>query len=237
MALDRQSIARRDFPTARRGYEPRAVDEHLAAIAAEVDELRRRAGPGAVLATQTSDQVRTILEAAEASAAGIREAATTEGREHVERVAGAADRLRARIEALEADLGGMFETLRAGTERLRADLEEAAAGTSALGAAGAGAGVPEGVAPSAVGATLGSVSGAIEEGDEVGEEPALAAVDEAPAARVGRSRDVEGARIVAFDRALGGVPREETDRFLAEHYDLPDRAKIVDDAYRTASQA
>jgi DivIVA domain-containing protein len=235
VALDRQSIAGRDFPTVRRGYDPGSVDAHLAAIADEVEELCRRAAPGAVLATQTSDQVRSILEAAEASAAGIRAAAEAEGRGHVERVAGAADALRARIEALEADLGRMFETLREGTDRLRADLDEVAAGAARLAASGPGAGVPEGVAPTAVGVTLGSVPAPVDV-EEVGEEPALAAVEEAPAALTGRSRDVEGARIVALERALSNTPREETDRFLAEHFDLPDRAAIVEQAYEVASQ-
>jgi DivIVA domain-containing protein len=236
VALDRQSIVGRDFPTVRRGYDPGAVDAHLAAIADEVDELRRRAGPGAVLATQTSDQVRAILEAAEASAAGIRDAAQAEAQAHVERVAKAADALRARIEALESDLGAMFEPLRAGAERLRADLDEVASGASELAAARQGAEVPEGVAPSAVGATLGSVPGGVEEDEEVGEEPALAAVEEAPAAPLGRSGDVEGAQLVALEKAVSGVPREETDRFLADHYDLPDRAAILDLAYEAASK-
>jgi DivIVA domain-containing protein len=231
VALDRQSIARRDFPTARRGYEPGAVDAHLAAIADEVDELRRRAGPGAVLATQTSDQVRAILEAAEASAAGIREAAESDGRRHVERVAEAADRLRVRIEALETDLGGLFDTVRAAAARLSGDLEDMAGEAAGLAPVGS-AGVPEGVAPSAVGATLGSVPAPADE-EEVGEEPALAAVEEA----VDRSRDVAGALIVAFERASRGESREATDRFLAEHYDLPDRAGVVDEAYRRASKA
>jgi DivIVA domain-containing protein len=237
VALDRQSIARRDFATARRGYDPAAVDAHLAAIADEVEELRRRAGPGAVLATQTSEQVRTILEAAESSAGGIREAAQAEGREHVARVTEAADALRARIDALEAELGTIVQTLRAGAERLHAELQGVAADASALSRGASGAGVPEGVAPSAVGATLGSVAGAVEANDEVDEEPALTAVEEAPAGASGRSRDVEGARIVALERALSRVPREETDRFLAEHYELPDRAALIDEAYRVASQA
>ena len=33
MALDRQSIEKQDFPTARQGYDKAAVDAHLAAIA------------------------------------------------------------------------------------------------------------------------------------------------------------------------------------------------------------
>ena len=43
MALDRQSIERKDFPLARRGYDPAAVDAHLTALADEVAELERSA--------------------------------------------------------------------------------------------------------------------------------------------------------------------------------------------------
>jgi DivIVA domain-containing protein len=234
VALDRESISRRDFPTSRRGYEPASVDAHLAAIADEVEELRRRAGPGAVLATQTSDQVRAILEAAEASAASIREGAGEEARAHVARAAEAADGLRARIDALEADIGVMVATLRDGAERLRAGLDEAFAGVAEPGDAGRERGVvPEGVAPGALGATLGSVPAPLDD-EEVDEEPPLTAVAEAPQTS-GRSEDVDGARLVALERAMSGRPREETERFLAEHYDLPDRPALVDEAYRLAT--
>jgi len=232
VALDRQSIARRDFPTARRGYEPRAVDEHLAAIADEVEELRRQVGSGAVRATEASGQVRQILEAAEQSAAGVRASAEVEGREHVARVAQAADALRARIEALDADLTEMVASLRAGTERLHADLGDAAAATAEL--AQAGGPVPEGVAHSALGATVGSVPAGSADA-EVEDEPALAAVDE-PAAdqAAGRRGDVAGARLVAYQWALDGRSREETDRYLAEQFDVPDRAALIEQAYRAA---
>ena len=112
MALDRQSIARRDFPAARRGYDPAAVDRHLAAIADEVEDLRRRSTPGAALAGQTSEQVRAIIEAAEAGAAGIREGAAADAREHVASVARAADGLRERIDALERELTAVLGALR-----------------------------------------------------------------------------------------------------------------------------
>jgi DivIVA domain-containing protein len=228
LALDRSSIARRDFPAARRGYDPQAVDRHLDAIATEVDELQRRAaGPGAALATQTSEQVRAIIEAAEASAAGIREGASTDARQHVARVAEAADALRERIDALERELTSMLGSVRDGAERLRAELEAIADGTARLAAAGPGA--PAEVAPAALGVTLreaaAATSGPV--GEEVEEEPAVEAIEEAPA----RSTDVLGAKIVAFDWASKGRSREETERHLAEHYDLPDPAALLDDVY------
>ena len=257
MALDRQSIARRDFPVARRGYDAAAVDRHLAAVADEVEELRRRSTPGAALAGQTSEQVRAIIEAAEAGAAGIREGAAADAREHVASVARAADGLRERIDALERELTAVLGALRTGADRVRADLDDLAEGTGRLvataGGAEAGAsaaGSPEPVAPSALGATVGQAAAAAPDETEVEEDPALTAVVEAPAALpdpadrapadtdepgpVGRSNDVAGARIVALQWAMDGRPRAETDAYLAEHYDLPDRAALLEQVYAIA---
>ena len=96
MALDRQSIEKRDFPIGRRGYEPASVDLHLSKIAREVEALQRSArsapaapasGPpapaaGASLASIASAQVQAIVEAAESSAASIER----EAREHAAQV-------------------------------------------------------------------------------------------------------------------------------------------------------
>jgi len=143
----------------------------------------------------------------------------------VARVAAAADALRDRIDAVEREVGGLAHGLRAGTERLRAELADVAA---AAGTLGGGAGVPDAVAPAALGATVGAAAAAaVPEDEEVG--------DEAPAAPQGRSTDVDGARIVALERALGGRPRDETDRYLAEHYDLPDRATLLGEVYDLAA--
>jgi DivIVA domain-containing protein len=85
LALDRQSIEKRDFPIGRRGYEPASVDAHLAKVAREVESLQRssRSAPaasaapdaapvaGASLASIASTQVQAIVEAAETSAAAI----------------------------------------------------------------------------------------------------------------------------------------------------------------------
>jgi DivIVA domain-containing protein len=249
VALDRQSIARRDFPAARRGYDPAAVDRHLAAIADEVEELRRRSSPGAALAGQTSEQVRAIIEAAEASAAGIREGASADAREHVARVAAAADGLRERIDALERELTSVLGALRTGAERVRADLDGLAAGTGLLVTAAGEperATAPERVAASALGATVGAAAVATPDPEEVEEDPALTAIEEAPepapdatteaapAAPVGRSTDEAGARIVALQWAMDGRSQAETDAYLAEHYDLPDRAALLEQVYSIA---
>lgn len=145
MALDRQSIEKRDFPIGRRGYEPEAVDAHLSEIAAEIE--RQGAAPrrgGESLAVAASEQVRAIVEAAESSAADIErqareeasrirseaqaEAATTRdtavarSEEHVGRVAEATQMMLQRIDAMEGELGALIESLRTGANRLNADL-------------------------------------------------------------------------------------------------------------------
>ena len=45
--------------------------------------------------------------------------------------------------------------------------------------------------------------------------------------------DADGARLTALNMALSGTPREETDRYLADNYDLPDRDAILDEVYAT----
>lgn len=52
--LDRQTIARRDFPIVAHGYDPEAVDAHLRALADEFERLRRSAPTPVTGATVTS---------------------------------------------------------------------------------------------------------------------------------------------------------------------------------------
>jgi len=119
LALDRQSIEKRDFPFGRRGYEPAAVDAHLAALAREIEDLKRAqaaappaspasppsaaaavpAVPRESIASVASAQVQAIVEAAESSAAAIER----DAREHAEQAAQDAARegQRIRDEAIE----------------------------------------------------------------------------------------------------------------------------------------
>ena len=207
MALDRQSIMRTDFPSNRRGYDPAAVDAHLDRIATEVEELRRRAAAPAPLSAQAGDQVKAIVEAAERGAQEIRDAAHAEAREHVARVTAAADRLRERIEQMERDMTQLVLDLRTGSERLRGDLDGLQAGTDALAEV-------RHEAPAEVAAPE--------------PEPEPTAVE------VPKNGDSAAARIVALDMALSGKPREDTDQYLAENYDVPDRAALLDEVYAAA---
>jgi DivIVA domain-containing protein len=146
VAFDRQSIEKKDFPIGRRGYEPEAVDAHLAALAREFDALQRHVErrSGDSLATAASRHVRSIVEAAEHTAADIerqaaveaaqiradasveaeriRDEAASRSYEHVARVHEATAHMLQRIDAMEGELTTLFETLRTGANRLHADL-------------------------------------------------------------------------------------------------------------------
>jgi hypothetical protein len=144
--IDRQAIERRDFPIARRGYEPAAVDAHLRSLASEIEELQReRADGGPVsLASTAGTQVQSILAAAEAAAAEIeqqardsarttreeadrdaastREQAIAQARGQVAFVANATAVLLERVNAMDGEVNALVESLRAGANRLAADL-------------------------------------------------------------------------------------------------------------------
>ena len=110
MALDRQSIEKRDFPLSPHGYDPDAVHAHLAQIATEVEQLRASSGGrGETLATSASEQVRAILEAAENSAAEIERQATAQAREYLGRVTESAQVIRQRLRAMESELSALLE--------------------------------------------------------------------------------------------------------------------------------
>jgi DivIVA domain-containing protein len=133
--VDRDSIERRDFPVGRRGYDPEAVDAHLRRIADEFEALRGRtpSAPAAPLAAGASEQVRLILEAAEASAAGLRADAGRQADEHVAKVRDAAGGMLSRLDDLERELGGLLDALRKSGERLNEGLAKLQHQASELG--------------------------------------------------------------------------------------------------------
>jgi DivIVA domain-containing protein len=234
VALDRQTIMRDDFPSNRRGYDPAAVDAHLDRIADEVDEMRRQAAAPAPLSAQAGEQVKAIVEAAERGAQEIRDAAQAEAREHVANVTAAADRLRERIEQMERDMTQLVIDLREGADRLHRDLDGLQAGTDALSTARAA--TPSAPRPSPPLPEPRAVAPAPEPPPEperaAAPEPAVA--PDPPATHEPKDGDSAAARIVALDMALSGTSREDTDRYLAENYDLADRAALLDEVYAAA---
>ena len=141
MALDRQSIQRTDFPQGRRGYEPEAVAAHLEAIADEVEELKGSTGTSSTsLASSAGEQVRTIIDAAETTAAQIRadadrdakkvladarselrsarDQAAREASDQVSKIAQSSTSMLERIDAMEQEIGKLVQTLRGGADSL-----------------------------------------------------------------------------------------------------------------------
>jgi cell division septum initiation protein DivIVA len=146
VALDRQSIEKRDFPVGRQGYDPAAVDQHLSSLADEVAELKRTARRRSdTLASSASDQVRAIVEAAETSAADIqrdaesdakeirdeanyeaqatKELATEQARDYVGKVSESTDTMLKRLDSMQGELDTLVESLRNGSGRLSSDLK------------------------------------------------------------------------------------------------------------------
>ncbi len=260
MALDRQSIEKKDFPIGRRGYDPEAVDVHLHALADEIDELKRSARRRSEsLAAAASEQVRSIVEAAETSAADIqrqaedeareiraeagteadatREHATSEARDYVGRVSESTSGMLERIDAMESELTALIESLRTGSNRLNADLQLLEGNLTAV----KNAVVPrpqfepeQPVARRPEPAPA-APSEPFEESAEVtvvaaGEILSDAPAEPAPPARTNGGDD-DGARLIALNMALNGTPREETDRYLAENFKLTDRRGLLDEVY------
>jgi DivIVA domain-containing protein len=257
--VTRSSIQRSDFPTRRRGYDPAAVDAHLRAVADEVEQLGQGSA-GQPVAAVASEQVQRIVEAAERTAEQLRGEAGEEAHEHVTRVSAAAGELVDRIEALHDELGGVMERLRESASRLAVELHSLERDVAEVGGAaaaevgGASAAEVGGASAAEVGSPAADLAAVAPEAVAVAPAPAAVApeavaVAPAPAAVAretgveatapappGRPEDEEAARLVALDMALGGSPREETERYLAEHYALPEADRLLDDVYARAGQ-
>jgi DivIVA domain-containing protein len=223
VGLDRDDVERRDFPTARRGYDPEAVDAHLRRLADEIERLGRAAEtPPTGLAASASEQVRAILEAAEASADQLRTQAGVEARGHVERVESAAEEMVDRLGRLQGELNGLLEGLRASAGAVTEGLLDLRARVQEMGGE---VGVPEHLALSDATASAGPSAPGEVAGPQATPGPTPA--EERPP----RSTDVEGARLAALELALRGRPRAEAERYLVQHFDLEDPAALLDDVY------
>ncbi len=255
MEFDRQAIERRDFPIGRRGYDPSAVDAHLRTLAAEFDELQRAAIGGAAdvsLASTAGNHVQGIIEAAETAAAEIerhalenarqvreaadrdaertREEAVEKAGAHVAGVAQVAATLLERVSSMDGEVSGLVESLRSGASRLAADLAAVEAGMGELYDTAAGRNLPE-PQPSNAFAFEAELDDALAAPALAPQQTSLGALEPERPQQAPAPGDLDGARLIALNMALNGESRAETERYLAENFQLPDRLKLIDEVY------
>jgi DivIVA domain-containing protein len=148
--VDRDDIERRDFPPARKGYDPAAVDEHLRRVADEFDLVGREAAGNPrppSLSEGASERVRAILEAAEASAQQLRDDAGRDASGHVERVEGAARGMLDKLERLQSELDRLLAGLKSTAETLSGGLQELSREVGTVRGPEAAAAAPEPASP------------------------------------------------------------------------------------------
>jgi hypothetical protein len=142
-----------------------------------------------------------------------------------------------RLDAMESELGALIESLRTGSNRLNADLKLLEGNLAEV----RDAVQPRGRFEPEAGAAYDKAA-ALPEVEEVAETPvadysaaAELAVEEEDgfdgAVASGASEDMEGARLIALNMALNGTPREETERYLSENFELSNRTALLDEVY------
>jgi hypothetical protein len=206
---------------------------------------------------EARDEAAKIRDEAAGEAESTRHDAIERSRAHVSRVDDASTLMLQRVDAMESELSALAESLRTGANRLTADLSLLQGNMGELyDAAGGDSSAPrpapsrvpnvprpapvKPAAPVETEAEYDPQPQAVEElvveethvaevAAQTPPEPAPAPdpVAEAPVV----ADDSEGARLVALDMALSGKDRGETDKYLAEHYDLADRAGLLDEVY------
>jgi|SRR3954451_8916714 hypothetical protein len=145
----------------------------------------------------------SLSESASAQVQAILQAAETSAAEIKREAEAEAQRIRnAARETKEADVSGLLEMV----AKVRADLDTLEARLKDVGKESAPAPAPETAKTTRAPKTP----------------PAVVKDEEA---------DAEGARLIALNMALNGEPREATDKYLAENFDLGDRSKLLDEVY------
>ena len=197
----------------------------------------------AAIESSAEDEAQQVRAEAARDAERTRADALERAEDHVGRVAEASGEMLRRVEALQEELGGLVDTLRTGAARVNADLTLLDSNMGDLRTA-AGERPPE-VAAAVAAPEPDPAAGLSRppeaEQSENGAGTRAAAAEPAPPAPTAapaepepdRVADAEGARLIALNMALNGQAREEADRYLAENFDLPDRAQLLDEVYAT----
>jgi hypothetical protein len=240
-----------EFETLERAAVSGSSDISLASTAgSHVQSILEAAETAAAeIERQALADAQKVREEADLDAERTREDAVAKARKHVASVARIAGTLMERVGAMDGEVTALIESLRAGAGRLAGDLGsvelsmgelyDAASGTAAAPSAPPARPAPPAEAPPrqpAFEAQLDEAMSAPPPPPEPAPEPppaptpqpAVVEADEPPAVGGG---DVDGARLIALNMALNGESRAETERYLAENFQLPDRLKLVDEVY------
>jgi hypothetical protein len=216
------------------GTQVQSIIEAAEAAAAEIERTAQ-------------ENARQMRDEASRDAERTREEAIEKARLHVGAVAQVTSTLLERVGSMDADVNALIGSVRAGAGRLAADLTAVEAGMAELYGAASGGGEAEPPPPAAERprAPEPPVAEPVEEELEA-QAPATgvfeAALDSAIAAQAvpaqpqtsgvqAAGADEDGARLIALNMALNGESRTETERYLAENFELPDRLKLIDEVY------
>ena len=150
----------------------------------------------------------SLSESASAQVQAILQAAENSAAEIKREAEAEAERIRAAArENQEADVSGLLEMV----AKLRADLDGLEARLREVAKQDAPAPPPAVAKPETAKTTRAPKS--------------------PPAAPKDEEADSEGARLIALNMALNGEPREATDKYLAENFNLSERDKLLDEVY------
>ena len=183
-----------------------------------------------------------MREAADCDAERTREEAVEKARAHVAAVAQVAATLLERVGAMDGEVRGLVDSLRSGASRLAGDLagggDEHGRALRRRRRAGARR-EPQPQQPRAAGPVRRRASpercrpapaaAARPRSQPAADAPSPPPPQAAPGAE--GSGDLDGARLIALNMALNGESRADTERYLAENFQLPDRMKLVDEVY------
>jgi hypothetical protein len=217
-------------------------------------------GADVSVASTAGTQVQSILQAAETAAAEIerhalenarqvredadrdadrtREEAVERARQHVAGVAQVAARLLEHVGSMDGEVNALVESLRAGAGRLAADLSaveqnmgELYDAASGRAAAAAEAEAPRQYETPSARAPEPEPQSRFESELDDALEAAPVTVGAPVSAAAAGGGDLDGARLIALNMALNGESRADTERYLAENFQLPDRLKLIDEVY------
>ena len=188
------------------------------------------------------ESARQLRDAANQEAERTRDDALQKARAHVAAVAQVAATLLERVGSMDSEVNALISSLRSGAGRLAADLTAVEAGMGEMYGAASGrsaAAEPQPQPSSATPATAAPQETSESTPDSAMASP-VAAQAQSPAQITGEpvaeappegGGDVDGARLIALNMALNGESRSDTERYLAENFQLQDRLKLVDEVY------